>query len=788
MSQPVSDDFLRELTAIFVAEAGERLQATNRHLLALERSGDQDRKHRLAEILREMHTLKGAAAQVGLDVVKTLSHALEGFFTRILEGSLQPDAESFDAAYRALDAVGSLVKGAAVGTLPEIDLEGLCRALGAPLEPEPPADRPPTTPDAELPPTFDVEAEPGREAVAAPAPGPAAAGSQPRPESDTPPVGTEESVRVSTAKLDALMAQVGELLISHIAGEQRLRQVRDLAGDLADWEAEWRRLRPKYRKLLRQADASGAAIRGDSLAKLRLEMAFLEPLLQENEERVHTLHTRVEDLLRGYEADGRRMGHVTSDLQDSVRRTRMLPVSRVLDAFPRVVRDLSRELGKDAALFIEGATTEVDRSVLEELRAPLSHLIRNAVDHGIETPDARVAAGKPREGWVKVSATQRGGNLVLEVADDGPGIDVDRVKASAVERGLLTPEAAEALTAREAIRLIFRPGVSSSSVVTEISGRGVGMDVVRETVERLRGMIDVETEPGAGTRFVLTLPLTVATTHCLVVRVGRRAFALPITNVVRIQRLDIAELGTIRGRRVARMNEGTVVVTHLADALGLPAADKEAAATSDGRHPAVVLGSAERRAGFLVDELLGSQDMVVKNLPWPLVRVRGAAGATLLGTGEIVLVLNVPDLIAAAERAEVATPAVTAAETAGQALPATVMVVDDSIVTRTLEKSILEAAGYRVRVAADGAEAWTQLKAGGCDLVVSDIKMPSMDGFELTRMVRGDERLKELPVILVTSLDSEDDHERGVEAGADAYIVKSSFTRDRLLETVRQLI
>ncbi len=325
--------------------------------------------------------------------------------------------------------------------------------------------------------------------------------------------------------------------------------------------------------------------------------------------------------------------------------------------------------------------------------------------------------------------------------------------------------------------------------MTEISGRGVGMDVVRETVERLRGMIEIESEPGLGTRFVLSLPLTVATTHCLLVRAHGRTFAVPITNVVRIQRIDTTQLRTVQGRRVVRTDEGPLMVAHLGDAIGLARLGETA---SSGRlatrHPAVVLGSAERRASFLVDDLLGSQEMVVKNLPWPMIRVRNAAGATLLGTGEVVLVLNVTDLIASATALGRTGSEGPADVEPADATPGTVMVVDDSIVTRTLEKGILEAAGYRVRVAADGVEAWSQLQREPCDLVLTDVKMPTMDGLELTRRVRGDQRLKQLPVILVTSLDSDDDRERGVEAGADAYIVKSSFTRDRLLETVRQLI
>jgi two-component system chemotaxis sensor kinase CheA len=823
MPGAMSDEFLRELTAVFVTESQERLQATNRHLLALEKADREEWPDLLIEILREMHTLKGASSQIGLDSVSALAHSLETFFGRIRDGEMEPGPAQFDSAYRALDAVTTIVREVSTGTEPEIDVDSICSELafagwpqeeGAPLPLRPPAseveasepeagqhERPEHQAGEPGPPRQEAAepSPPGREAAEPAPPGREAA--EPAPpkrefgEPGAPAHLPDETIRVATNKLDSLMAQVGELLISRIAAEQRIPEIKSVARELAEWDEELGEFRTKYRKLpLPRPALDGEEeefIDEEAVAKLRLHVDFLAGFVDESQQRLRATRASFAEFVRGIEADGRRMSRVTSDLQDSVRRTRMLPVSTVFDPLPRIVRDLAKELGKQVALTIEGAETEVDRAVLEEIRAPLSHLIRNSVDHGVESPEVRVASGKSPEGSLSISASQRGGNLQIEVSDDGAGIDADRVRASAVGKGYLSKDAAAALPDREAIQYIFRPGVSTSAVVTEVSGRGVGMDVVRETVERLHGMLDVESKSGVGTRFLLSLPLTVATTRCLLVRARGDMFALPIANIVRIQRVDTEQVQSLQGRQVMQMDDGAVMVAHLGDVLELSTNGAPMEAEIQERWlPTVVVGSAEQRAGLLVDELAGSQEMVIKNLPWPLVRVRNAAGATVLGTGEILVVLNAADLVRAVTSGTCATvaesiPQVGAGAESG---PRTVMVVDDSIVTRSLEKSILENAGYKVRVAAEGAEAWNILQSEACDILVSDIVMPVMDGFELTKKVRADRRLKELPVILVTSLGSDDDHERGVQAGADAYIVKGSFTQDRLLETIRRLI
>jgi len=469
-------------------------------------------------------------------------------------------------------------------------------------------------------------------------------------------------------------------------------------------------------------------------------------------------------------------------------KVRMLPVSTVFDVFPRLVRDLAREKGKEVELQIEGAETELDRRVLEEIKDPLIHLLRNGVDHGIEAPQKRVKAGKPRQGTITLKAFQKGNNIVIEVTDDGAGINVKKVKKAALKAGLIGPDDMETMSDDEAMQLIFASGLSTSAVVTGTSGRGVGMDVVRKNVEGLQGHVDVDSTLGQGTQMTLTLPLTLATTQELLVQVEEQTYGIPISAVERIQRINPQDISTVEGKEAILVDNEPISLVRLSDVLELaPQEDKVLHAE---KIPLIILGAGRRRIAFLVDGVVGQQESVVKGLGKQLSRVRNVAGVTILGTGQVIMTLNPIDLIKSARGVEGRT-AIAARITQAQVEKVerpTILVVDDSLTTLTLEKNILETSGYEVKVATDGVEALSILQSDGCDLVVADILMPRMDGFELTTTVREDPKLKEIPIVLVTSLESREDKERGIEIGADAYIVKSTFDQETLLQTVEQLI
>lgn len=761
MDKTSQQQLMTRLLQTFAGEADERLQAMNRELLMLEGTTEEESiKLRLESLFREAHSLKGAARAVNAERVERVAHRLESTFELMRRGELAPVASVCDVVYRVLDGLGQLAHEATSHEPAAVDVDGLMAMLDRPdggvVEQTPAA------------PGADAAAPPARTAPSPP-PTPATAPPPAPPHPQRPPRATSaalasDSVRVPIAKLDALLADAGELSVAQAGALQHLQALRALGEELGGWEAASRRQRAAGRR-----------------RRPGLQAATHAGLGVEDSERLRATRKRVVEVHRLLEASGRQVAQAAAGLEDEVRRSRMLPVSSILDAFPRMVRDIAREQDKQVALIVNGADTEVDRSLLEEMRAPLTHVVRNSIDHGIERAGDRVAAGKPANGSITVSVHQRGGTLSVDVADDGAGIDLAQVRAKAVERGLIPEEAAGRMSDREALGLIYRSGFSTAAMITDLSGRGVGLDVVREHVERLHGMIDVDASAGKGTRFTFVLPLSVSTTPCLLVHVAGRSFALPVTNASRIVRVASREIRSVEGAAVVRDEEDIIALADLADVLGIERGDLHPVQDPS---PAILLGSADRRMAFLVDDLVDLQNVVTKGLPAPLHRVRHLAGATILSTGEVIPILNAADVIRSAS------PQREEGRGGPDGVPrgAVVLLVEDSITTRALEKNILEAAGYEVRAVGDGLEAWSVLQQGGIDLVVSDVYMSGMDGFELTAMVRADDRLARLPVVLVTSKDSRSHRERGAQAGADAYIVKGSFEQQNLVDAVARLL
>jgi len=474
-------------------------------------------------------------------------------------------------------------------------------------------------------------------------------------------------------------------------------------------------------------------------------------------------------------------------LLEDMKKALMLPVSSALEMFPKFVRDLSRDRGKEAELLVQGGEIEIDRRILDEMRDPLIHLVRNCVDHGIETRAERARRDKPPQGTIALAIARRNGSRVeIQVSDDGAGIDTGKLREAARKLGLLSFEDAGRGGEQDLLPLVFQSGVSTSPIITDLSGRGLGLAIVREKVERLGGSISVETRPGRGTAFRVVLPLTLATFRGLHVKAGGERFVLPTAYVEQAARLKKEEIKTVENRETIRWNGQAVALARLADALELPRG--KGVEPSGDTVQIVVLGSADRRIAFQVDEVLEEREVLVKTLGRQLSRVRNIAGATVLGTGKVVPILDVPDLLRSAAKAAAA-PAAAAAEGGEVAAESkSILVAEDSITARTLLKNILESAGYNVATAVDGIDGFTQLKTERFDLVVSDVDMPRMNGFDLTAKIRADKALAELPVVLVTALESREDRERGIDVGANGYIVKSSFDQSNLLEVIGRLI
>lgn len=534
------------------------------------------------------------------------------------------------------------------------------------------------------------------------------------------------------------------------------------------WGKEWSNLRTSH------FDFYSTAQQPQWLELLDRKTAFIKSLM-------HQLNA----MAKSADLDQRMLGHRVDNLLEDMKKALMLPFSTLTETFPRMVREFAREAGKEINLDIRGGEIEADRRVLEEIKDPLMHLIRNCVDHGIEKPEIRTDQHKPRYGTISITFKPRDGNRVeIEITDDGAGIDIGKVKAAVERLGLLSTEQINKLDRRQALELIYQPGVSTSSIITEISGRGLGLAIVQEKADKLVCNISLDTQPGNESTFRILLPLMFATYRGIVVRVGGQLFVLPAASAEQTVRVNVTEVLTVENRETILMNGTTLSLVRLGDALTLPRRD----AANPNRLQVVVLAAGRKRIAFVVDEVLYEQEVLVKSLGKQLSRVRNIAGATILGSGKVVPVLNVSDLMKSALSVTSTRPGTLSAQEEQSELRKSVLVVEDSITARSLLKGILESAGYQVVTAIDGIDGLTQLRSGEFDIVVSDVDMPRMNGFELTAKIRNDKKFTELPVVLVTALASREDREHGIDVGANAYIVKNSFEQSNLLEVVQRLI
>lgn len=582
---------------------------------------------------------------------------------------------------------------------------------------------------------------------------------------------TPTTVRVAVEKLDSFLLEAEEMLTVKTAVAQRASELQSLTSQLEQWRRAWERVQPQLRGLLATAPANG-----------------LGEFFEWHHDHLRALENKCNALCRVAEHDRLTVGRHVDELLADSKKLSMMPLATLWAPLPKIVRDLSRDQGKQAELQLRGEEIEIDKRILEEMKDPLVHLLRNCMDHGIETPDRRAQLGKPPRATIEISVSMIDSNQVeILIADDGAGIDLERVKTAALERGVLTAQAAEEVSERDALALIFAPDVSTSSLVTPLSGRGLGLAIVREKVEKLGGRIGVESRLQAGTTFRIALPLTLATFRGVLVSTAHRLFVLPTTEVGRVVRFQAEQVKTVGTRATLALDGRAIALVRLSDVLALPttvAADPAPIATL-----AVILGRGNECMAFAVDTVLGEQEVLIKRLTKPLVRVRYVAGVTVLGTGQVVPILRVVDLLRFGQQIEAQVSAGAAQPTAkANATTGAVLVAEDSITSRLLLKGVLEACGYRVKTAVDGMEALTLLRTEPFDLLVSDVEMPRLNGFDLVTRVRADRKLAELPVVLVTALATREDRERGVEVGADAYLVKSNFDQSNLLETVRRLL
>ncbi len=701
-----------------------------------------ERVSTLGEVALELHRLRSASWAV--------NSRLEPFLA-LLEGTVGQGR-------------GALERGALEGEALELKPTGYWqkRLLEAVQRCASFAHRPGPVQDANLPPHPLTPSPPA-------SPSPSVASSPLRPPQN-------EQVRVSVKKLGTLLAETGELSSGRIRLERRLEELREVVLHAKPLKRGWKASKGPRRRL-----GAVGALELETRKDLEGVLRFLDDL----DRRWTTQLEQLEKLTESLKRDLMVLGNTGRTLEEEVLSMRLLPASALFGPLERLTRDLALQLGKQARFVGEGGDLEIDRKLLEGLRDPLMHMLRNALDHGLETPERRRAVNKNPQGTVTLRVRSQAQQVEIVLEDDGGGLNLEAIRRRALERGLLAPDAGT-LEERSLADFIFAPGFSTAAQVTDTSGRGVGMDVVRENIRTLGGSVTVRSSAGKGSAFVMQVPLTLATTRVLLLRMGAQTLALPTPLVERALRVRREELYSLEGHPTFRLGEEAIPVLDLSELLsGSETQAQERPLTL------VLLRREERRIALRVDAVVGEGEVVVKPLGWPLSSAAHLQGAATLGSGELIGLLSASELFSRAlskltrgERR--AWRSLDSNISKPPRLP--ILVVDDSITTRTLERTILETAGYATFAAVDGLDALEVLKRESVSLVLTDVEMPRMDGFSLTEAIRADARLQHLPVIVVTSLSSVEHRSRGAEAGADAYIVKGEFEQGVLLETVKRLL
>ena len=767
---------------MFRAESEDHVRTIEAGLLALERQPGEGAL--LEEVFREAHSLKGAARMLGLRDIQNLAHEIETLLGEARQGKAGLSATGVMAQLAKLDQIRRLVAqavGDEVTPVPTGDATSQAAGLAVPAEradaipvptPVPTPLSAPSSPSAPTPVSTPAAAlspasEPASTPLSSPSPihtatpvgtpttkitpteSPQAeiSGAEPapaeRPRSGSGPVAELriDTLRIESSRLDALMQLGGELVVSH--------------GRIARWNQDLDRLQTQC-DYLHKHPAESAQWLGElsaEIARLRGQMS----------------------------GDIARLEAVATQLEGSIRTLRLLPLATLLDLFPRMVHDLAAELGKQVAYRVEGAATVADKRIIEELKAPLTHLLRNCIDHGLESPAERRRLGKPAEGRILISVTPGTDAITLLIQDDGRGLDLEAIRRQALKQRLHTADELQHLSEAQVQALILRPGFSTSPMITDLSGRGVGLDVVRTCVERLRGALSLESTPGQGLSIRLRLPVSLTATRAMLVREWGQTYALPFDDIAFLRRLRPAELHNLEGRQGFYEGDQAVPL----ERLGLLLERSPPAVKEEERLQCLVLRVGGETFGLILDEVLDAEDIVVKPTAAPLIRVRNLAGLAVLNSGQVCPVLNSYDLLRGMNR-KVQRQAPVAEQEAAQ-VQKRILLAEDSITTRMQERRILEAAGYAVETAVDGLDAWNKLALHPFDAVVSDIQMPRMSGLELAERMRKNRKFAEVPIVLVTSLATEEDRRRGLAAGADAYISKGEFDQTLLLDCLARL-
>ena len=787
-------DDMQELLEDFLVESFELIEQIDHDLVELESNPDD--LELLNRIFRVAHTVKGSSSFLNFDTLTELTHHMEDVLNKARHGELKITADVMDVVLKSVDMMKGLlvsIRDNGNDSSSGIDISQICLQLTAISEGQSHASATPAAAPAATP-------EP------APAPEPAAA--------DIPPSAIPDDIDPNTLSEDQVNAEIERLLKVRKAEDEARRAAKGSGGGATPAAPAAPATAPAAAPAAPVADKPAAAAKpaGDganapakaganaSDQTIRVEVGRLDYLMNLvgelvlSKNRLLTIYNDVEERYDGEQFLEElnqvvsSLSLVTTDVQLAVMKTRMQPVAKVFNKFPRVVRDIGRDLNKQIDLIISGEETELDKSIVEEIGDPLTHIIRNSCDHGIEDPATRKAAGKPEKGTIELKAYNEGNHIVIEIIDDGKGIDADAIRIKAVERGIISENEADTMSNKEIYSIIFRPGFSMAAKVTNISGRGVGMDVVKTNVEKLHGVIDIDSEVGKGTTLKLKIPLTLAIIQSLLVGTQEEIYAIPLANVNETVRVPVDNIYTIEGKNVLRLRDEVLSLVRLSDLFGV----KQVLESGDQTY-VVVISVAETKLGIIVDNLIGQEEIVIKSLGSYLANIDGIAGGTIRGDGRVTLIVDVGVIMDMAKEVKVDIKSSMSAEATQKAKesPADykVLVVDDSKMDRTIISKALAPTGITLIEATNGLEALNIIKSGehAFDAVLIDIEMPKMDGYTLAGEIRKYSKYRNLPLIAVTSRTSKSDRLRGVEVGMTEYITKP-YSGEYLENVVRKNI
>jgi len=728
------------MLGIFRTEAEGQTQALTSSLLELEQ--DPAATDALEACMRAAHSLKGASRIVGISAGVEVAHVMEDCFVAAQQGQPPLNRARIDLMLRGVDLLTRLAQTPEAkiaqwtGKMAEVDV--FVAEVNQALEKQNPS--------------AQENKPPAKEKIER------AAASSPAPEPET----SARVLRVTADNLNRLLALAGESVVE----SSRLKPFSDAL----------LRLKRSHHELAKLLDHLAVGSAGERAETVRVEA----------KQRVAECRELLEERLTDLDMLDRRAADLARRLYNEALAIRMRPFSDGIQGFHRLVRDLGHSLGKEVKLEVVGEETRIDRDILEHLKAPLNHLLRNAVDHGVESPPARHAAGKPPEAVVRLEARHSAGVLQITVSDDGLGIDLERLRDTVIVRQLASEETVRALSEPELLEFLFLPGFTLKKTVTEVSGRGVGLDVVRNMVQGVRGSVRISTRSGEGSRFQLQLPLTLSVIRSLLVEIDGEPYAFPLAHVHRTLKVPKGTIEWLEGRPHAALDGRRIGLVSARQVLG-----GDANEAKEEELPVIVVGNPQALYGLVVDRFLGERELVVQPFDGRLSKIKDIAAGALMMDGAPVLIVDTEDMIRSVEKLASSGRPENLRRRSGDSDPhkkKRILVVDDSLTVRELERKLLTHWGYEVEVAVDGMDGWNALRAGSFDLVVSDVDMPRLDGIELVKLIKRDQVLKALPVMIISYKDREEDRRRGLDAGADYYLAKASFHDETLLQAVVDLI